>query len=123
MPTDAEWQLLESALGMPKGELGAGDMRGGAQNVGGKMQSTATQYGFSPKNGATNESGFSGLPGGYRSSDDGTFDFLGNDGYWWSASESGAEYAWSRYLGYDDAAILRYNGSKRHGFSVRCLRD
>jgi len=72
---------------------------------------------------ATNESGFSGLPGGYRFDGDGLFGYLGYLGYWWSASESGAELAWFRYLGNDGAVIYRNNNGKRNGFSVRCLRD
>jgi uncharacterized protein (TIGR02145 family) len=108
VPTDAEWTVLTDYLG------------GGAA---GKMKSTGTQYGFSPKTGATNESGFSGLPGGYRYLNNGPFNSLGSYGAWWSASESGAEFAWYRFLYYNNAVISRYNFNKRNGFSVRCLRD
>jgi uncharacterized protein (TIGR02145 family) len=108
VPTDAEWTVLTDYLG------------GGA---GGKMKSTGTQYGFSPKTGATNESGFSGLPGGYRSYNGGGFGVLGYVGLWWSASESGAEYAWNRGLSGNNADVARNYDGKRNGFSVRCLRD
>jgi uncharacterized protein (TIGR02145 family) len=87
------------------------------------MKSTGTQYWIAPNTGATNESGFSGLPGGYRDYSVGTFDALGGDGYWWSASESGAEYAWRRGLLNGNAGIVRFNGFKRLGFCVRCVRD
>ncbi len=86
------------------------------------MKSTGTQY-WIVNEGATNESGFSGLPGGLRFYDDGGFSFLGYGGYWWSASESGAELAWFRFLGFNDADIARGYNDERIGFSVRCLRD
>ena len=87
------------------------------------MKSTGTQYWFSPNTGATNESGFSGLPGGLRYANFGGFSSLGEFGYWWSASESGAENAWLRLLSLNGADVFRNDFSKRLGFSVRCLRD
>jgi uncharacterized protein (TIGR02145 family) len=111
VPTDAEWTVLTDYLG-------------GESVAGGKMKSTDyTYYWVSPNVGATNESGFSGLPGGRRLMADGIFDFLGFGGYWWSASESGAENAWIRNLDSLNPGINRFNIFKRNGFSVRCLRD
>jgi uncharacterized protein (TIGR02145 family) len=121
VPTDAEWRQLEVALGMPTGELGQTGFRGDAQNVGGRMKTTSLWN--SPNTGATNESGFSGLPGGYRISDNGYFDSLGSNGYRWTASESGAEGAWNRRLGNGNAGISRGYSSKRMGFCLRCVRD
>ncbi len=66
---------------------------------------------------------FSGLPGGNRNNNNGNFNNLGNNGNWWSASESGAENAWNRNLNNNNADINRNNNNKRNGFSVRCLRD
>jgi uncharacterized protein (TIGR02145 family) len=110
VPTDAEWTVLSDYLG-------------GVSVAGGKMKSIGTQYWNSPNIGATNESGFSGLPGGYRG-DNGGFFNLGFNGFWWSASESGAELAWNRGLYNTNAYIYRYsNYNKRNGLSVRCLRD
>jgi uncharacterized protein (TIGR02145 family) len=70
----------------------------------------------------TNESRFSGLPGGYRYSM-GMYEYISSYGSWWSSSEYDADYAWDRYLGYDDGSVDRYSGSKNYGFSVRCLKD
>ncbi len=109
MPTDAEWTTLADHLG-------------GEDDAGGKLKSR-TNWG-DPNIGATNASGFSGLPGGHRGDDDHAFLFLGYYGYWWSASESNAENAWFRYLNYTNAVIIRYYGfGKTEGLSVRCLRD
>ncbi|MBL7940899.1 MAG: T9SS type A sorting domain-containing protein [Flavobacteriales bacterium] len=121
VPTDAEWQQLESALGVPAGELGQTGPLGGAQNVGGKMKTTTLWN--APNTGATNESGFSGLPGGIRFFSDGAFSSLGYSGYWWSASESDAENAWFRNLTYDLVWIYRNKNLKWNGFCLRCVRD
>ncbi|MBK8227006.1 MAG: fibrobacter succinogenes major paralogous domain-containing protein [Flavobacteriales bacterium] len=121
VPTDAEWQQLELTLGMPAGEVSNTSFRGAAQNVGGKMK--ATTLWVAPNTGATNESGFSGLPGGFRTNANGAFNYLGNAGFWWSVSESGAEDAWYRTLDGNDAGVYRFNSAKRDGFCLRCIRD
>jgi uncharacterized protein (TIGR02145 family) len=109
-PTDGEWTTLIDYLG---GELVAG----------GKMKSTGTQYWLDPNQDATNESGFSGLPGGVRIFSQ--FFNFGNTGYWWSSSENGTIDAWERNIGYNNGIAYRGNGDgdKVNGLSVRCLRD
>jgi uncharacterized protein (TIGR02145 family) len=108
VPSDSEWTTLTDYLG---GQLVAG----------GKMKSTGTQYWASSNSDATNESGFSGLPGGIRDGN-GAFNGISDGGYWWSSMEENTISAWSRALG-------RYNGNvsigfvnKSYGFSVRCLK-
>ena len=90
------------------------------------MKSTATQPtpgGWNaPNTGATNSSGFTGLPGGYRDSGGG-FGNLGDYGYWWSSSDAGSGFAWVRYLIYGNASAYRNYYYLRGGFSVRCARD
>ncbi len=66
--------------------------------------------------------GFSGLPGGYRVFN-GSFDFVGAYGYWWSSSESSAASAWSRSKFHGSGDVSRLNLTKQFGFSVRCLRE
>lgn len=108
VPTDAEWTTLTDFLG---GEPVAGD----------KMKATT---GWIPISGIinTNSSGFTGLPGGYRSND-GSCNLIGFYGYWWSSSEDSAVGAWNRYLGYNNGPVGKYGDDKVHGNSVRCLRD
>jgi uncharacterized protein (TIGR02145 family) len=121
VPTDDEWKQLETALGMPAAELNVtDDFRGEAQNVGGKMKKDTTLW-TDPNTGATNESGFSGLPGGRRwgGSDTG----LMGVGYWWSASESSAQRAWMRMLSNSNAGIYVTDYEKSTGFSVRCVQN
>jgi uncharacterized protein (TIGR02145 family) len=120
VPTDGEWNTLVGYLD-PGYDPGADGPQ--SETAGGKMKSTGTQYWVSPNTGATNECGFSGLPGLFRQYYGDFSALLGWPGYWWSASESGAEDALYRNLFYNHARISRYNSLKRFGFSVRCLRD
>jgi len=107
VPTDAEWTILTNCLG-------------GETVAGGKMK--ATTGWTAPNAAATNSSGFTGLPGGYRLSF-GTFNSVGGFGFWWSASESDTTYAWNRDLEYDNGNAGRIDNEKGSGLSVRCLRD
>ena len=109
VPTDAEWTTLSNTLG-------------GDAVAGGKMKTTGTTIWSAPNTGATNESGFAGLPGGTRNYS-GPFSTVGDYGYWWSSTEGGTPNAWHRFLNYSDGYIDRSNFDKRLGFSVRCLRD
>ncbi len=121
VPTDAEWQQLELALGMPSDEVDSTDWRGTAQNVGGKLKATTS---WNASNiGATNESAFSGLPGGFRAGNNGYFSVLGISGYWWSASENDVEVAWYRTLINGNTGVRRDFYDGRGGFCVRCVKD
>lgn len=65
----------------------------------------------------------SGLPGGWRNNNNGTFNNLGSNGNWWSSSENNTNNAWRRRLDHDNATVNRNNNNKRNGFSVRCVGD
>lgn len=129
VPSDAEWKTLETTLGMPAGQLNQTDMiRGGSQNVGGKLKSI-TNHWVQPNEGATNESGFTALPGGVRyadfdpDQDTSSFYELGESGAWWSSTASDANSAWGRHLLNYDAGVYRGTEYKEEGYCVRCLRD
>ena len=114
VPTDAEWTTLTTYLG-------------GTSVAGGKMKSTRTEptpapRWLSPNTGATNESGFTGLPGGYRNAV-GSFLNRAYNGYWWSSSQYDSSLAWLRYLYYLNANVYWSPNNKAYGFSVRCLKD
>ena len=109
VPSDAEWTILETALG-------------GSLVAGGKMKEAGTLNWTTPNTGGNNNSGFAGLPGGGRDGS-GAFDGVGSGGYWWSSAENGTTYAWVRGLGYNNGGIDRFGGNKKGGYSVRCLRD
>ena len=86
------------------------------------MKEIGTTHWLSPNQVATNSSGFTGLPGGYRYGY-GTFGHLGYSGTWWSSSEYPTTGAWGRFLGYDSGIANRYGNVKTYGLYVRCLRD
>ncbi len=118
LPTDTEWKTMEMELGMSQEEADNSGLRG--TDEGGKMKEAGTTHWLSPNTGATNSSGFTGLPGGYRSN--GSFYYLGVIGYWWSSSENGPG-AQTRRLADDSEQVARYNFSKAFGRSVRCLKN
>ena len=72
---------------------------------------------------ATNESGFTVLPAGYRYGSSGYYYSMGNYGSFWSSSEYDSNSAWYRKLDHDSSDVGRYNYSKQFGFSIRCLGD
>ncbi len=77
---------------------------------------------YSPNEQATNESGFTGLPGGNRYTN-GTYGTIGGLGYWWSSTEDGSNDAWVRGLYFFGSNVFRSLYDKLYGFSVRCVRD
>jgi len=109
LPTDGEWTVLT-------------DFLGGESVSGGKMKETGTTHWNPPNTGATNESGFTALPGGFRHAD-GSFIKLGSSGYFWSSSESSPDRAWLRRLYSNYGDVYRFNYFKSYGFTSRCLQD
>jgi uncharacterized protein (TIGR02145 family) len=109
VPSDSEWTVLVTFLG-------------GDSVAGGKLKDTGTAYWQSPNTGATNEVGFSALPGGCRGLN-GTFYYVGYNGYWWSAAAYDPANSWRRHMWYDYASLSRGYNDDRSGFSVRCIRD
>jgi uncharacterized protein (TIGR02145 family) len=110
VPTDAEWYVLINYLG-------------GVSVAGYKMKSTGTQYWLSPNPNDTNESGFSGLPGGrIYSSWPSEFVDIGQYGHWWSSTTVGNTNAWSHSLNYD-GNVSHGSPYMYYGQSVRCLKN
>lgn len=120
MPTDEEWKELEMHLGMSRSEADDTGWRG--TDEGGKLKEAGTTHWSSPNSGATNSSGFTALPGGYRL-DTGPFDRMGYFGRWWSATAYNSSNAWTRRLHYTNSVIYRVYLDKHYGFSVRLVRD
>lgn len=109
IPTHEEWNILENLLG-------------GWEIAGGKMKETGTMHWKAPNNEATNSTGFTGLPGGMRGLSN-KFEYMGENGLWWTSTEFNASAAWSRYQwnmqGVSDANPV----PKILGLSIRCIRD
>ena len=120
MPSDEEWKELEMFLGMTQADADNSFNRG--TDEGGKLKETGITHWADPNTGATNESGFTALPGGGRDTS-GTFYYIGAHGHWGSSTEYSPANAYNRTLGYDNSVVNRGVLSKKYGFSVRCLRD
>ncbi|MCD4729535.1 MAG: hypothetical protein K8R74_02965 [Bacteroidales bacterium] len=116
VPTDTEWCTLENEVDAGTVSCSATGWRG--IDAGGNLKSTT--YWSSPNTGATNSSGFTGLPGGCRHSSG--FSSLGNWAYFWTSNENISQ-GWDRTLTYDSALVGRWPDGKTFGFSVRCLKD
>lgn len=114
VPTDADWNVLTAYLG-------------GESLAGGKLKEAGLAHWNAPNTGATNETGFTALPAGYRYSsinawDNGSFQLVGNQTYWWSTYESG-NLAAGRYISAYSGNLSFSAWSKIYGLSVRCLKN
>ncbi len=111
VPSLADFNALESSLGDPT-------------YAGGKMKETGTTHWLTPNGYATNESGFTGLPGGFR--DTGTAGFENNPGVfgeWWSSTFDDQANSYYLSLIYVDGSFSNSSTVKGHGLSVRCIKD
>ncbi len=109
VPTQAEWTTLTDYLG-------------GHSISGGKLKEAGTTHWLSPNTGATNETGFTALPGGYRLSSGG-FGGLGSDGAWRSSTLDNTNEDWTIGMGNSYSDAYGASNSKRSGYSVRCIGD
>jgi len=109
VPSDADWQILIDYLG-------------GYAFSGGKLKEAGTTHWISPNTGATNESGFSALPAGYRYYN-GSYFSLGGDAIFWSSTAGDLDTAWYRTLSYLSTNVSRGNNDEQNGFSLRLVRD
>lgn len=112
IPDDEEWETLLTYLG-------------GYQGAGAKMKETGTNHFAYTNEGSTNESGFTGLPGGMMDYGWISFD-KGMTGYWWSSTNANDYYdldAYYYYVSRDVNEVLDGTGDKNNGVSCRCLKD
>jgi uncharacterized protein (TIGR02145 family) len=108
LPTDTEWSSLISFVG-------------GESVAGGKLKETLSNQWEMPNLGASNEVGFSALPGGYRL-EKGDFGYANQIGGWWTSTDLDI-YAWYHYFSYSYVNAKRAYYNKTNGFSVRCVRN
>lgn len=104
--TVADWQELENHLGNEP----AGQMK---LTTGWDIPNTA----------ATNSSGFSAMPSGYRSSLSNQFVGIGQYAGFWTSTQATEATAHFRAMSYDSAWLTTLSTSKRQGYSCRCVKD
>lgn len=108
VPSDEEWSTLIKYLG-------------GLNNAGYKLKEVGIAHWKNPNAGVTNESGFTAVPGGSRSTEIGNFDNDLNDfGYYWTTTKFN-EYSYSYRIGYQNQ-IFRSLDKHAGGLSVRCIQ-
>jgi uncharacterized protein (TIGR02145 family) len=111
VPSEAEWTILADYLG-------------GESDAGGKLKEMGTIHWISPNTGATDDFGFTARPGGYRTGlASGSFRAIGYIGWWWASTESDLFWARSRTMAFDVSEIIKGQGLKRNGYSVRCVKN
>jgi uncharacterized protein (TIGR02145 family) len=117
VPTESEFNSLITFLG-------------GMSIAGGKLKEAGTTHWESPNIGATNETGFTALPGGERNT---IYDYwessqIGIRGNWWSSTENTDEFAGQEVAGVlilenvQNEAYIQYM-VEQCGLSVRCIKD
>lgn len=109
VPTDADWTLLT-------------DFLGGLAVAGGKLKETGTEHWTAPNTDATNDVGFTALPGGSIGGSDGIFHDFTKFGTWWSSTTAGPDWAYTRRLGFMETAVTRTTFLRKTGLSVRCIK-
>lgn len=107
VPADWSWDILTNHLG---------------ENAGGKMKSTGTGLWRIPNTDATNESGFTGLPGGARNEAE-IFGDIGEYGHWWSSTNNDFITGWHRMLYRGNGYVGKSSFTEEYRFSVRCIKE
>jgi len=111
VPDHYEWIKMDNFLG-------------GYQVAGGKLKEAGTVHWLSPNTGATNSSGFTGLPAGeFDGNQSQNFQFLGMAAVFWTSTQAGSLMATERYLSHDDAMSKSLDWYKTMKYSIRCIRD
>jgi uncharacterized protein (TIGR02145 family) len=109
VPSAADWKVLTGYLG-------------DINSAGGKLKESGSNHWISPNTGATNETGFTALPGGSRHVVQ-QFNYVGKFGGYWSGTSINSNYSWYYVLSNDNSTIYIGKGRKMNGASVRCLKD
>jgi uncharacterized protein (TIGR02145 family) len=106
VPSDSEWSTLTNFIG----------------EAGGKLKEAGTAHWPSPNTGATNETGFTALPGGVRYYG-GSYEGAGNTGYWWSSTGYNTMGIYRAMNYFSDVVGSGNDMYKEYGFSVRCIKN
>jgi uncharacterized protein (TIGR02145 family) len=110
VPSEEDWTTLTTYL------------VGGESEAGGKLKEAGIAHWLSPNTDATNKTGFTALPGGYRNFT-GTFLGIGYGDYYWSSVEDDDSDALCRALYCNSSQVDKASFYKTVGISVRCIKD
>jgi uncharacterized protein (TIGR02145 family) len=121
LPSDDDWKILEKYQGMSDSDADAQGSRMSG-TVGGKLKETGTSHWLGLNIAASNTSGFTALPGGFRNQNLG-FSSMGYYGYFWTSTENGASNAWSRAMDSGFTGVHRNDLPRYYSLSVRCIKN
>jgi uncharacterized protein (TIGR02145 family) len=107
--SDEEWLIMTAFVG-------------GDSIAGGILKETGLAHWTSPNTDAVNSVGFTALPGGFRWFS-GYFEEIRLGGVWWTSSCENDVDAYTRYIDYQASDCMKDLNNKRHGASVRCVKD
>jgi len=111
IPIHTEWLAMDNFLG-------------GSATAGGKLKEAGYDHWLPPNTGATNNSGFTGLPAGeFDANQSMNFLFMGRAAVFWTSSQNGALMAIEKYLSHDDEISGQLSWYKTMKYSIRCIRD
>lgn len=119
IPSDAEWNIMAKCIDPMADTTPAGGII--SLIAGGAMKEAGLTNWANPNTGATNSTGFTGLPGGWCD-DEGTFSQNGIQGMWWTSSGN-TSFARGRFLSHSNSYIGILNHPSTYGMSVRCIKD
>lgn len=110
VPTEAEWQTLV-------------DFCGGNSYAGDKLKEVGTDHWSVTQSTVNNESGFTAVPGGFRSFGNGWFYYGSDVGEYWTSTESEDGKLWWYQVVSGRNDVEKFSSGKPAGLSIRCLRD
>jgi uncharacterized protein (TIGR02145 family) len=112
VPTNSEWTTLVNCLD-------------GSTVAGGKMKETGFTHWDSPNTGATNSSGFTALPGGFRRDFGSGLDFggIGYNAWFWNSSSYSTDSAKPRTISSHNSGVSNPIYGKACGFSIRVIKN
>ena len=97
------------------------DYLGGSTFAGARLKESGIFH-WSDPNYATNSSGFTALPGGYRE-DTGTFDYTNAFSYWWTSTSADDDFSGYTYIPHNSETIYIGQSPRKSGYSIRCIKD
>jgi uncharacterized protein (TIGR02145 family) len=128
LPSETEWNVLIAFLidnkynydGSTSGNYIAKSL---ASTTGWRSFTTIGAVGNEDYPAKRNVTGFTSLPGGCKRDDNGLFDYMIWDGFWWSSISYDANQAWFFRI---DAGVNYASftvNKKWNGYSIRCIKD
>ncbi|MGQ8336304.1 fibrobacter succinogenes major paralogous domain-containing protein [Sunxiuqinia sp. A32] len=109
VPSESEWEELIEFIG---GNTIAGE----------ELREEGNQHWIENSQNTNNVHGFSALPSGYRSYEEGSFNHLGANAIWWSSTAKTEQTA-RMYSISSSSSIFTTTEQKWWGYAVRCIKD